>query len=126
MIRFKEIRLFPTEFTLDVYVVDDASILSDMFEERYGADESFILTLKTNECLSFETDLYSDLKGDRVFVLILDNLKPYIVAHELVHLLWQLSETIGVEMNPDSQEWQALFIEHLTSEILKDNYHEIN
>lgn len=122
MIRFKEIRIYPSDFTLDVYVVDDASKLTDMFEQRYGADEDFILTLHTNLCLSFDTDLDSELKGYRVFVIILDKLTPSIVSHELIHLMWQFSERVGAELNTNSQEWQALLTEYLTEEILKDDY----
>jgi hypothetical protein len=122
--KFKEIRLYPSVFTLDVYVVDDASKLTDLFEERYGADEDFILTLHTNLCLSFDTDVNSELKGNRVFVIIFDEIRPNIVSHELIHLMWQLSEVIGIELNTHSQEWQALFMEYLTSEILKDDYEE--
>jgi len=124
MFKFKEIRLYPSEFTLDVYVVDDASRLTETFENRYGADEDFTLTLSTNVCLTFDTDLNSELKGYRVFVIILDSLSHKLVAHELIHLLWQFSECVRVEMNPDSQEWQALFTEYLTSEILRDDYEE--
>ena len=122
MIKFKEIRLYPSVFTLDVYITEDASCLTEMFEERYGSDEDFILTLDTDICLSFETEFGSTLDGDRVFVIILKHLEPYIVAHELIHLLWQLNQTIGTNMNIESQEWQALFIEYITGEILKDNY----
>ena len=111
-------------FHMDVYIVEDASILTDIFEERYGADEDFILTLKTELCLSFDTDLDSSLEGNRAFVIILNNLDPTIVAHELVHLMWQFSELINVEVNVHSQEWQALFMEYLTSEILRDDNYE--
>lgn len=122
--KFKEIQLYPSVFTLDVYIIDDASKLAELFEERYGADEDFILTLHTNLCLSFDTDINSHLKGNRVFVIIFDELLPHIVSHELMHLLWQFSDIVGVEMNDNSQEWQSLFIEYLTSEILKDDYEE--
>ena len=122
--RFKEIRLYPTEFTLDIYITEDASLLTEIFENRYGADEDFILTLDTDICLSFETDIGSELRGHKAFVIILKKLEPYIVVHELIHLMWQLNETINIEMNKDSQEWQALFMEYLTNEILKDDYDE--
>ena len=33
-----------------------------------------------------------------------------------------MHQTIGTNMNVESQEWQALFIEYITGEILKDDY----
>lgn len=122
--KFKEIRLYPSVFPLHVYVTDNHYNLEDIFKKKYGATDEFVASLHTDLALRLETKSGSEMKGMRVFLLILADLKPDIVAHELIHLLWHFNETVGVEMNSNSQEWQALFIEYLTSEILKDDYEE--
>ena len=122
MIKFKEIRLYPSEFTLDVYVTDNVSLLRDAFIAKYGANEAFLSIMHTDMSIQFETSSEASCKGNRVFVLILSSLDTHIVFHELMHLLWQFSELSGVELCSESQEWQALFIEYITLEILKDDY----
>lgn len=122
MIKFKEIRLYPSEFTLDVYVAEDVSLLKDIFKAQYGANEAFLSIMHKDMAIMFETSIDASMKGNRVFVLILSSLNPKLVFHELIHFMWQFADVSGVEMTTDSQEWQALFIEYITEQILKDDY----
>jgi len=123
MYKSKSIKMIPTSFILDVYVTDDTSTLSEVFELLYGADDDFIASLHPDLCITFDTDADSLRKGDIAFVIILKDLNPSIVAHETFHLLWHMEEIVGIEVRDESQEWCALFQEYIISKILEpDDY----
>lgn len=121
--KFKEIRLYPSEFTLDVFISKNPFKLKDILRKRYGATDDFILSLKPNLAIRINSDKDSEMKGLVCFMLFLEDNKPSLVGHELIHTLWQFADLTGAEMNYHSQEWQAMFIEYVTNEIMNDkNY----
>ena len=115
----KTIPLIPTEFDLDVWVCNDESKLIKRFKKRYGGTKSEYYDIVTANCmLRFDSSEDSEMKGKTVFVMILQELKDHVIVHEIVHLLWQMNERIGIEMNANSQEWQAYMSDYVFSSIM--------
>jgi hypothetical protein len=122
---FYEVNLFPSEFVLDVYTGDEKDI-PKLFSKRYGNKKKFYRdTTKDESYLSYVVDVHSTEKshanGDIRIVLVLnkDKYSPSLLVHELVHVLWHFSNLTCVGMDYKTQEWQALFMEHLFKEISK-------
>ena len=110
---FKEIPLYPTNYTLDVIVTQNkAKAIKFMKPElcRYQVLDTVRTIASGNG---------SVLKGEIRIVLILETFDPAILVHELVHVLYRLSDRTGIELNQDSQEWQAIAMERLYNEALE-------
>ena len=131
MIRFKEIKLLPTEFNLHAYVVGDRyshsiisnkdrRLLADVFHKRYGAESEYYYSDldRVDSVQTLNTTVKSESKGSTTIVMVIS---PYLksLVHELIHVLWHLSHTSGLDMDYNSQEWQACMYEYLFTE-LKD------
>lgn len=128
--KFKEIQLFPSVWKVDVIVVDDATTPEDVVKfarKRYGIPEHLIDTdTIVDSVTSLTSSADSQLKGHKRILMVLRDLNDHAtLVHELIHVMWHASEFIGLNMNPDSQEWQALFMEYLFTETLKSNYKTI-
>lgn len=116
-LKFKEIQLFPTEFYLDVLVTHQEKIALEFLQERYLdvplEDKEQILD--TVRVLPLGRSI--NLCEPRI-VLTLSNIKDKaVLAHEIVHIIWALSDIVGFEMNTNSQEWQAHMMSFLFREI---------
>jgi hypothetical protein len=118
-VRFKTIKLLPTLWSLDAYLVDKhtddnrATIASDMVT-RYGANyECYYEELEKINCvINVSATKKSKSKGESRIIMIVEyDLKT--IVHELLHVLQHLSNLSGVEMSYDAQEWQACMIEYL-------------
>lgn len=114
---FKEIRLLPTHFDLDVLVSSCEKTARLFISERYldfpGDNEQVINTVNV---LPLEVN---NKQCEPRILLVLENLRDKaILAHELIHVLWALSELVGTEMSKDSQEWQAHMVSYLFQEII--------
>jgi hypothetical protein len=129
MIRFKEIRLFPTLFYLDVFIIepykeDDEKNnllrekLSKLMSDRYGAAKQYYYNEleSINWVNTIKTTDTSIVKSERRIVLVIE---PKIVnlIHENVHVLHHLSEMTGLETDHNSTEWNAYFLQYLFEEI---------
>ena len=125
MIKFKEIRLYPTHFWLDIWITKNSDSLKQIFIDRYGItkQELYNEPIGSDECMILYTEKDSELAGEKRFVIVLKNNKDVsVVIHEITHLKYQLSGETAIEITKDSQEWQAYFMEYITDEILKDDY----
>lgn len=124
MIKYKEIRLMPAEHKLDIIEVEeDDKHLHAFLKARYGLPKS--VTRDTNNidcCRSVSSGRKSELKGEfRVVVLVRSLKDKPVLVHELIHALWFAADRIGLDMNYDSQEWQALLFEHMYKEATDKN-----
>ena len=119
MIRFKEIKLLPTDFNLHAYVVGDKyshsrisnkdrRLLADVFHKRYGLEFEYHYNRldQVDFVQTIGTTVKSEAKGETTIVMVVS---PYLksLVHELIHVLWYLSKSSGLDMDYNSQEWQA-------------------
>lgn len=125
MIRVKEIKLEPSEWYLDYYIVDEPYAgnfcskesrqkLSSFFEKRYGADREYYFEQfhEINTVLTISSTKESEMSGETRIVMII-NPDVKTLVHELVHVLHHFSNNSGIELSYDSQEWQAILTENL-------------
>lgn len=127
--RFKEIRLFPSVWKVDVILAEDSTPedIVKFMGKRYGIPEH-LCEAETiiDSVTSLTSSADSQLKGHKRILMVLQDVTDHAtLVHELIHVMWHASKFIGLNMNPDSQEWQALFIEYLFTETLKENYKTI-
>ena len=114
--KFKEIKIQPSLWTLDVIVGGSQKKVNKFCKKRYGIND---YAEAKNECSIVDTHKKSQLKGARRIVIIMESLKDKrCVVHELIHAMWMLAKGIGYEMNYNTQEWQAVLFEYLYAEIL--------
>ncbi len=111
MILFKEIKIHPSEWHLDIIVSKNKKEINEFFKKRYGIDDYYDAP---NECASVDSGKDSLLKHEKRFAILLETLSNKgVIVHELIHALWHLTKRIGLEMNYDTQEWQAVLYEYL-------------
>lgn len=116
MIKFKEIPLLPSNWTLDVIVsAKDDPHFRQFIHKRYGIPIVDLERDKNlNTCNTIDSGSDSILQGETRIVVILRSLKnKEIVVHELIHALWHAARCIGYEMTVDTQEWQAVMYEYM-------------
>lgn len=121
-ISFYEIALFPTDFLLDVIITKSEEVAREFIFNRY---EELIGDFQVNpEEIFLNSILVLELPTNKKFsdtriVLILEDLKDgATLSHELIHVLWALSDLVGIEINSDSQEWQAHMMSYLYDQII--------
>lgn len=120
MIKFKEIPLTPSLWTLDVIIGKDREEVMKFTMDRYDMKESeFVDAQLINTVSWLKSGKKSILKGEQRIVLTLGSLNERILVHELVHVLWYYGDRTGSEITVDTQEWQAIFFEWLYVECLK-------
>lgn len=129
MIKFKEIRLYPTEFYLHAYIIGDRDnhgkisdkhrrALSLIFCKKYGGDfESHYEQLNdTDFVIKVHPTEKSESNGHIKIVTVLSpNLNTLV--HEVIHILWYIGDTANLDMCYKSQEWQALLAEYIFKEL---------
>ena len=115
--KFKEIKIQPSLWTLDVIVGGSQKKVNKLCKKRYGIGD--YMDSEKDECSEVQTHKKSELKGERRIVIIIASLKDKrAVVHELIHAMWMFAKAIGYEMNYNTQEWQAVLYEYLFHEIL--------
>jgi len=67
---------------------------------------------------SIKSESKAKSNGETKIVIVI-NPCIKILVHELIHVLWHVAKKSELDMNFDSQEWQAYFVEYLFTE-LKD------
>jgi hypothetical protein len=118
--KFKEIHLLPTKFSLDVWVCDDLDELSAAFHVRYGASvEYYKGDLHPDAVQIIGSTRESECLGAKVIVMNISELDAGVVLHEVIHAVFKLSKITGIEICQKSQEWVAYFVENIYEEILK-------
>lgn len=117
---FKEIPLYPTNYTLDVIVTQNKAKAIKFMKHRYHVKKHKLKRYQVLDTVrTIASGHESILKGEIRIVLILETFDPAILVHELVHVLYRLSDRTGIELNQDSQEWQAIAMERLYNEALE-------
>lgn len=115
----KTIELLPTLFKVDVWVGKDLKKLSEIFSRQYGASADIYEEMLSS---NFVCDVFGK-KGSKLgeevrIVMVLEGFSPSVLAHESVHVCWHLSNLSGVELNYESQEWNACMMEMIMRECL--------
>jgi len=125
MIRFKEIPLKPSLWTLDVVIGKNEQEVRTFTSQRYQIPEyDFKDYQVVNTVTWLESGKDSILKGEKRILLTLQSFNKRILVHELVHVLWYYGDRTGCDIVRDTQEWQAIFVEWLFVEVLKKHNYE--
>lgn len=118
-----------TLFEVDIVVGGSKDEYSKLLQKRYGLSEVESDESDPNECSTIASSANSDLGGRIQFVLKLDkmpNKNMPVFVHELWHLMWHISNTIGdIKLNKDTQSWGACMIEELFNLITNAKYKNI-
>lgn len=112
----KEIKLYPTDFKLDVWVCDEVNYLTQCFEKRYGDQHSYYqseLVLHPNACRLIHSTETSEHKGNIIVVVNLEIFDLPTLVHELNHVIYKLIEITGLEL---VTEWTSYLLEYLFKE----------
>ena len=127
MIKFKEIRLYPSLFYLDIFITKDLKALREIFNERYGLDEDGFYGTQINEVGTIDSCKKSLMKGEtRIYTIIESIKKSDIIVHESQHILDHLNRLTNIDLSESSTEWKSMFVEYLFTEITdKNNYKQI-
>jgi len=121
--KFKEIRLYPSLFYLDVFISKDLGLLQKIFKKRYGLKKCDFKGTQINEVATIDSDKKSILKGETRIYTIIGSIKKHdIIVHEINHVLDHLNRLTNIDINESSTEWKSMFLEYLFTEIIKENY----
>ena len=121
-IKFKNIKLYPTFQTLDVWVYSDSIKLAPAFVKRYGASveyysEELDQPKARASVRKITGTIKSEVNGAEKIVMILSGCEKSYIVHEIIHVISFLSELTGIEYNNKSDEWCAYMAEYLFNEI---------
>lgn len=116
--KYKEIKLEPTPFSVKVFYSKDPKEFAPKFKKLYkdGDWDNYFRDAFKNY-YAFVSSVNSK-KGTDIIVCF-NTLRPDIVVHECVHITWFLQKFTHMEFNYESQEAQAYYVQHLYKEILK-------
>lgn len=114
---FKSIRLYPSEFEVDVWIGKDRDLLAENFHKRYGASVDYYKEeLRDNAVQVLRATMKSELKGDKVIVMNVESLDLGILIHELNHIYYHLCSILHITLHHESQEWHSYMLEYLYEE----------
>lgn len=113
-ILFKEIKIQPSVWHLDIIVCANPEKIGKFLNKRYGIPIHELYDKHILDCTTvIEGMKGSDIGEEKRVVVTLASKDIVTLVHELVHVLWHASSQIGFEMEWESQEWQALLFENL-------------
>ncbi len=122
-IKFKNIRLYPSIQTVDVWIVNDIENLPYAFEKRYGANMEYYHN-EINDIAQSSIAYVQNISGTKNsesnamnIVAVFFDLKPEYIVHESIHIIAHASELVGIEFNNKTDEWLACLAEYLFIEI---------
>jgi len=119
---FKQVPLLPSMFYLDVWVCNNSQKLCEHFAKRYGGSvERYQEDYYPDMVTRIYSSKDSELKGTTRIVLVMEDFDNKVIAHELIHVMWHFAEECNLEMNYNSQEWQAILFEYLFTQCQFDN-----
>ena len=112
---YKEITLTPTDFTLQVFISKD-------FNTTVSALNKKIEKYDWRKFFDFDSSgffvKYITEKNKVRFVICLYGFKYQSVAHEAVHVTWELARIVGFNLSED-EELQAYYVGYIVDEIMK-------
>jgi len=118
---FKEFRLFPTKFWVDVWVTTNQDKVCQLFSDRYGESKEYYLKELRPEMVS-EINV-ATLDSETRIVVNLVSFDPGVVVHEAVHVFYHLQAITHLEIM--SQEWIAYFIQYVVDNILDEKSYKV-
>lgn len=111
---FKEVRLIPTLFSVDIWVCSDSDNLAKYFNKRYGASTEYY---KENYCNNAVEDITatesSEVGGEMRIVMHINSWDIPTIIHELNHVIHHLARRTGLGTNYECQEWTSYMLEYL-------------
>lgn len=127
--KYKEIKLLPTLFYLDVFITNDDELLRKTFNKFYGIDtvEMIEKGITADDSVThIKSTEESKFKGSIRIVMILRDFDSAITFHEIIHVLFRLELLSGININSDSQEWVACMAEYIYNQYNINDYSTIN
>lgn len=115
--KYKQVTLYPTTFTLDVWWGKDRNQLNKCFEDKYGVG----LTDLHPESFKFYNAFLVLIPlpdGENKMACVFDSIEPDLVLHECNHVLNELCHSTGLEIGYQSQEWNSYFLGYLCESIM--------
>ena len=116
-VRHKNIKLLPTEYTVDVFVCKNKDKIIKQLNEKVDKNDwgKYFEDSSVGMCLYHTTD-----NNVRYLIMILSDFNPIIISHECIHISWRLADYCGFNFRED-EEIQAYFVDYMVGEILKMN-----
>jgi predicted SprT family Zn-dependent metalloprotease len=71
--------------------------------------------------LDFGLGSSTEVSASCVVRKVMEDFDNKVIAHELIHVMWHFAEECNLEMNYNSQEWQAILFEYLFTQCQFDN-----
>lgn len=113
-ILYKEIKLHPSSWCLDIFICNDNELLALAFNKYFGASKEYYKEEGFGNYVASITSTKQSLnKGHRRIVMVLKSYIDYIFVHEIIHVLFHLSKNSGNEIKYKSQEWVAQMAEYI-------------
>ena len=109
---YREIEILPSNSMLRVVYSKDRNNIYKYLKNTYNIDQDS----KYDNYDGISTTIESDKEYHHYIFLFED--APDIIAHEIIHLMYNLSDTAGLEFNKDSQGWQAYLMGYLVKNML--------
>lgn len=110
----KQIPLYPTEFCVDVWICKNKETLAECWNKRYGASVDYYMgELKQNAVQRITSTTNSELKGEKIIVMNVEDFNELVIVHEINHVMFHLSAYCHLEICYDSQEWVSYMLEYL-------------
>ena len=113
--KYKEILLIPTPFTLKVFYGSKDAISKRVKKDFKGYEIGNIFDKYGGFVDRVEADGYPII----IMCLLEGSFTPGIIAHESEHVIYYKNELIGNKYNYESQEMHAYYIQWLVDEIWK-------
>jgi len=111
---FKEIPLYPTRFSVDIWVCNNQDNLAKYFKKRYGASvEYYKEEVAPNQVANLHSTIESELNGEVRIVMNVIDWDLNVIGHELIHIIYHLDKICNLGIDFHCQEWVSYLFEYL-------------
>jgi hypothetical protein len=114
-----EEKLYPTRYTLDLWLTNDRRDLADAFNKRYGASKEYYMDelANTDFAATISPANLAEIKETRLVCVIENYHNMRTIEHEAAHLVFKLFDVVGQQVCDEIQEMFAIYLEYICDRI---------
>lgn len=106
---FKKFQLVPTDFNLYVYVGNFKKAEQSMLD-LFGLPTQWN-SFQLQEGVAHTYCFWSNKIKERIFIICTPDFDPANIAHEAVHVTWELARVVDFVYDVEHQEQQAYYVD---------------
>jgi len=113
----RKVQLIPTDFELYI-LIGNAVIAENFMIDTFGLPPGW-QEFNLEGAVAHTWSIWSEKLEQRVFAIHAPDFSPQDIAHEAVHVTWELARNTNFKYDKDNQEQQAYYVDWILSSALE-------